>query len=133
MEKKKILIVDDDADIVEAIRIVLESKSYKVTSASNGTECAEGLKKDKPDLIILDVMMTRQDEGFDVCRDLKKRPEYKQIPILMFTALKEKTGFDFKKEAGDEGWLPVEDYIDKPIQPDQLLGRVEKLLGKINE
>jgi CheY-like chemotaxis protein len=129
-QEKKILIVDDDADIVEAIKIVLESKSYKVTSASNGKEGIKRLKADKPDLIILDVMMTRTDEGFDVCREVKKDPRYKNIPILMLTALKEKTGFDFKSEAGDEDWLPVEDYIDKPIQPDQLLERVAKLLEK---
>lgn len=130
MEKNKILIVDDDADIVEAMKIVLESKSYKVTSCANGKECYDKMKKDVPDLIILDVMMAKQDEGFDICRELKKSSEYKDIPILMLTALKEKTGFDFKKEAGDEAWLPVEDYIDKPIQPDQLLERVSKLLGK---
>lgn len=133
MEKNKILIVDDDADIVETMRIVLESKSYKVTSASNGKECVKRLKEEKPDLIILDVMMARKDEGFDVCREIKKDPQYKDIPILMLTALKEKTGFDFKKEAGDQDWLPVEEYIDKPIQPAQLLECVGKLLEEKDE
>lgn len=130
MEKNKILIVDDDADIVEVMGIVLESEGYKVISASNGKECYKRMKEEKPDLIILDVMMARQDEGFDICRELKKEPQYKDIPILMLTALKERTGFDFKKEAGDKDWLPVEEYIDKPIQPDQLLERVGKLLEK---
>ncbi len=130
MEKNKILIVDDDADIVETMKVVLESKSYEVTSASNGKECLERLEEQKPDLIILDVMMTRKDEGFGVCRELKKSPRYKDIPILMLTALKEKTGFDFEKEAGNQDWLPVESFIHKPIQPDQLVQRVEELLGK---
>lgn len=130
MERSKILIVDDDADIVEAMRIVLESRSYRVMSCSTAPQCYEEMKKHKPDLVILDVMMARQDEGFDICRQLKKNPEYKDIPILMLTALKERTGFDFKKEAGDKDWLPVDSYVDKPIQPDQLLERVGKLLGK---
>ncbi len=130
MEKNKILIVDDDADIVETMKIVLESKSYKVTSASNGKECLESLEEEKPDLIILDVMMTRKDEGLAVCRELKESPQYKDIPILMLTALKEKMGFDFEKEAGNQDWLPVESYVHKPIQPDQLLECVERLLGK---
>jgi len=126
----KILIIDDDPDIVEAIRIVLESKKYQVDSAADSQEGLKIIKKDKPDLIILDIMMNRMDEGFDVCRELKKDPKYKDIPILMLTALKERTGFDFKPEAGDEDWLPVEDYVEKPIQPDDLLAKVEKLLKR---
>lgn len=126
----KILIVDDDADIVETMKIILESKSYRVASCANRQECYKKMKEEKPDLIILDVMMARQDEGFDICRELKSNSKYKDIPILMLTALKEKTGFDFKKEAGDKDWLPVEDYIDKPIQPDALLVKVEKLLKR---
>ena len=127
-DKAKVNIVDDDAEIVEAMRIVLESKSYKVASCANGKECYKKMKEEKPDLIILDVMMAKQDEGFDICRELKKSSEYKDIPILMLTALKEKTGFDFKKEAGDERRLPVNDFVDKPIKPDDLVSRVERLL-----
>lgn len=126
----KILIVDDDPDIVETMKIVLESKDYQVASAADGRQGLERIKKEKPDLIILDIMMTRMDEGFDVCRQLKKDPKYKDIPILMLTALKEKAGFDFTAEAGDETWLPVEDYVHKPIQPDDLLAKVEKLLKR---
>ncbi|HID94203.1 MAG TPA: response regulator [bacterium (Candidatus Stahlbacteria)] len=129
MDKQaKILIVDDDPDFVEATKIVLESKSYKVAVASDGREGLQAVKKEKPDLIILDIMMTTGDEGFDVCRKLKRDPKYKDIPILMLTALQKKTGFDFKSEVGDEYWLPVEDYVDKPLPPSELLSRVEKLL-----
>ncbi len=126
----KILIIDDNPDIVETMKIVLESKNYQVNSAADGRQGLERLQKEKPDLIILDIMMTRMDEGFEVCRQLKKDPEYKDIPILMLTALKEQTGFDFTAEAGDKTWLPVEDYVDKPIQPDKLLATVERLLKK---
>ena len=124
----KILIIDDDPDFVEATRIVLESKSYQVITAADGKEGLKKIKQERPDLIILDVMMTKEDEGFNVCRMLKNDSENQKIPILMLTALREKTGFNFKPEAGDKDWLPVEDYLEKPIDPDKLLARVEKLL-----
>ena len=130
----KILIIDDDPDIVEAMRVVLESKAYKVTDAKSGEEGLKKAKADKPDLIILDVMMETGDKGFDVARDLKKDPNCKKIPILMLTAIKDKMGLDFKEEAGDETWLPVDDYVEKPLKPDELLAKVEKLLkGRRNE
>jgi len=130
MTKQRILIVDDDPDFVEATKVVLESKSYKVVVASNAKEALQVLKEETPDLIILDVIMGTADEGFDICREIKADPKYKHIPILMLTAVKRKAGFDFKPEAGDEVWLPVEDYIDKPVAPSELLARIEKLLKK---
>ena len=130
MKKRSILIIDDDPDIIEALRIVLEDSDYAVDFAYNGEEGMIKAHKLNPDLIILDVMMTRTDEGFDVCREIKKDSSLTHIPILMLTALREKTGFDFKPEFGDSDWLPVEDYLDKPIQPDQLLQKVQELLGE---
>jgi len=73
-------------------------------------------------------MMETGDKGFDVARELKNDPSNKGIPILMLTAIKEKTGLDFKKEAGDEVWLPVDDYVEKPLKPEELIAKVEKLL-----
>jgi two-component system, OmpR family, alkaline phosphatase synthesis response regulator PhoP len=128
MNTARILIVDDDADITEAMKIVLESKGYAVDSAIDSQDAARHLVSQKPDLIILDVMMRTKSEGFDFSRDLKKNPKYKDIPILMLTAVKEKTGIDFKPEAGDESWLPVEAFLDKPVNPKQLLEKVEMLL-----
>ncbi len=128
--KAKILIVDDDPDIVEAMKVVLESKRYKVDIAKSGEAGLKKLKKVRPDLVILDVMMETKDKGFDVARSIKNDQAYKAIPILMLTAVKEKTGLDFKKEAGDEAWLPVDDYADKPLKPNQLISKVELLLGK---
>ena len=126
----KILIVDDDPDIVEAMKVVLEDKNYKVASAKSGEEGLKKVKSDKPDLIILDIMMETGDKGFDVARALKRDKNYKNIPILMLTAIKERTGLDFKNEAGDETWLPVDDYVEKPLKPDELLAKVETLLAK---
>lgn len=124
----KILIIDDDPDISEAIKVVLESKNYKVDNAESGEEGLKKIKLGKPDLIILDVMMETGDKGFDVARELKNSKDYKGIPILMLTAIKERTGLDFKKEASDEEWLPVDDYAEKPLRPNQLIAKVEKLL-----
>lgn len=128
MDAAKILIVDDDADITEAMRIVLENKGFKVDNAIDSKDAANRIRSQKPDLIILDVMMDTKSEGFDFARDLKKNPDYKEIPIMMLTAVKEKTGIDFKPEAGDESWLPVEEFLDKPVRPEQLIEKVESLL-----
>ena len=128
MNAARILIVDDDADITEIMRIVLENKKYSVDTASDSKDALNHLESQKPDLIILDVMMSTRSEGFDFSRDLKKNPKYRDIPILMLTAVKEKTGIDFKPEAGDETWLPVDEFLDKPVKPEQLIEKVESLL-----
>ena len=125
---KKVLIIDDDPDFAEATKIVLESKSYQVLLASDGEEGLHSVDENNPDLIILDVMMSHLDSGFDVSRQLKRDPRFKHIPIIILTAVAEKTGFDYKPEAGDEDWLPVDDYLHKPAAPSELLARVEKLL-----
>ncbi len=126
----KILIIDDDPDIVEAMKVVLESNKHKVAVANSGQEGLRKVKTEKPNLIILDVMMETGDKGFDVCRKLKNDERHKDIPILMLTAIKEKAGLDFKKEAGDEVWLPVDDYCDKPLKPEELIAKVDTLLRK---
>lgn len=130
MGQGAILIIDDDPDIIEAMKVVLENKGYEVRSAQDGAEGMERLKEARPDLIILDVMMRTSQEGFELSRQLKGSAEYKDIPILMLTAVKDKTGLDFKSTAGDESWLPVEEFLDKPVKPDVLLEKVASLLSK---
>jgi len=130
MAQGKILIIDDDPDITEAMAVVLGNKGYAVTSAGNSTEGMEQLKKERPDLIILDVMMRTNQEGFEFSRELNSNDEYKDIPILMLTAVKDKTGLDFKTTAGDDAWLPVEDFLDKPVKPDVLVEKVASLVQK---
>ena len=126
----KILIIDDDADIVEAMKIVLNSRGHHVIDANGGAEGLKKAKADRPDLIILDVMMETADKGFDVARELKGDNNLKDVPILMLTALKDKMGLDFKKEAGDSVWLPVEAYLEKPLKPEDLISKVEHFLRK---
>jgi len=130
MGQGRILIIDDDPDITEAMTVVLENKGYEVARAQDGTEGMERLKESRPDLIILDVMMRTSQEGFELARELKHDAQYKEIPILMLTAVKHKTGLDFKDTAGDTSWLPVEEYLDKPVKPNVLLEMVADLLQK---
>lgn len=124
----KILIVDDDPDLVEAMKVVLESSNYRVVTAGSGEEGLERVRSEHPDLIILDVMMESRDKGFDVSRKIRADDVSKNIPILMLTAVKQKTGTGFAKQAGDETWLPVDAYLEKPLKPDELLAKVDELL-----
>jgi CheY-like chemotaxis protein len=128
MGQGRILIIDDDPDITEAMTVVLEHKGYTVESAADSSVGMERIKANRPDLIILDVMMRTSQEGFELSRQLKGDAEYKEIPILMLTAVKDKTGLDFKSTAGDTSWLPVEGFLDKPVKPDVLLEKVESLI-----
>ena len=129
MKPTKILIVDDDPDITEVMKLVLENEGYNVEGAVDSTSGLESVKNYKPDLIILDVMMNSSREGFIFSRELRNTEECKNIPILMVTAVKEKTGIDFKEVAGDDTWLPVDEFLDKPIKPDVLVTKVRELLG----
>lgn len=127
MAEAKILLIDDDEDLILAMKTVLAGK-YTVLSADSGEEGLRRAAVEKPDLVILDVMMETGDKGFEVARKLKRDPGLAKVPILMLTAIYEKTGFDFSREAGDETWLPVDDYVEKPIRPDDLLAKVAALL-----
>jgi two-component system sensor histidine kinase/response regulator len=130
MENAKILIVDDDQDIRESLQVILENQKYTVFTASDKSEGMEQVKDKKPDLIILDVIMDTWEDGFEMARILKKEPDFQNIPILMFTGVKGKTGIDFKATAGDPEWCPVDSFLDKPVEPDVLIKEVEKLLSK---
>ena len=130
MPDKTILVIDDDEDISLAIKTLLESRGYKTETATTKEEGMEKFLSVKPDLAILDVMMASWQDGFELSRQLKKDPELKNTPILMLTGVEHKTGLEFKSAAGDEEWLPVEGFLDKPVEPDVLLAEVEKLLQK---
>jgi CheY-like chemotaxis protein len=129
MKNARILIVDDDPDLTKALKATLESKDYIVTTASNGPEGMDKINTDKPDLLILDVMMSKPQDGFEMARELRKDPQLKKMPILMLTAIKGKTGIDFGSSAGDQDWLPVDSFLDKPIEPQVLLAEIKKLLS----
>jgi len=125
----KILITDDDQDIRDSLQAILEAQDYSVVTAADKGEGLEKIKVDKPDLMILDVMMAGMQDGFEMARELKQDPEYKNIPILMLTGVKDATGIDFKSSAGDPDWNPVDGFLDKPVDPGILISEVKRLLG----
>ena len=124
---KKIMIIDDDIDLVEAMRITLETDNYDVIDAQEGQKGLEILKKEKPDLLILDVMMGSLDEGFHIAYQIRNDEEIKDIPILMVTAVGAQTGFEFDMQR-DEDFLPVNEFIEKPVNPQVLLDTVKRNL-----
>jgi len=131
MQKKaKILIVDDDLDMVTAIGAVLEARDYEVVTAHDGEDGLAKLKDENPDLMILDLMMPKMD-GFAVCTQLKdpKWARYASTPILILSSIREETSRRrYELETGLT--LNVDDYVEKPINPSVLLERMEKLLKK---
>ncbi|MBC7250041.1 MAG: response regulator [Anaerolineae bacterium] len=130
MEKKaKILVVDDDPDILEAITPVLEAQPYEVGTARDGVECLEKIREDMPDLVILDLLMPKKD-GFAVVRELRENPRYAKLPIIILTSVREDASRRrYELETGLA--LDVQDYLEKPIQPFEVLHRVEVLLKKL--
>ncbi len=130
MQKAKILIADDDPDIRDSLRAILESQQYTVVTAADKDEGMEKIRAEKPDLAILDVMMSTWQDGFEMSRELKKDPQFKDMPILMLTGIKNETGIDFIQTAGDPIWCPVDAFLEKPVEPGILLGEIAKLLSE---
>ena len=127
---EKILIVDDDPDILDATTMILESQDYQVVTARDGIEGLAVLKAENPDLMILDLMMPKMD-GFDVCKELQdpRWSKYKGTPILILTSVREEASRRrYELETGLE--LDVDDYIEKPMSPDLLISRVKTLIKK---
>jgi len=127
--KAKILLVDDDADFVESTKIILESKPYEIIVAVNGDEGLRKARGEKPDLIILDIIMPVED-GFTAAEQLKKDPELAKIPLLILSSYSS-DGAETPIPRGRGYDLEVEDYIDKPVRPQDLLAVVDKYLKKV--
>jgi len=125
----KILIVDDDPDFANATRIILEKNDYAVDVAHNRNEAMDKIQEVKPDLILLDIMMDRLDDGFTICYKLKHDPDLKNIPVFSISSITEKTGFKFNPKTDGE-YFEADDYAMKPIEATDLLQRIEALLNK---
>lgn len=127
----KILIIEDDVDMAEAVRMPLEASGYEVVHALSGEEGLQKVKEVEPDLIILDVMMETTTAGFQVSLQLRspdpasEYAAYRNTPILMLTAIHTTTSLRF---GPDEGYLPVDEFVEKPIDPDGLLEQVRALI-----
>ncbi len=123
MERRpKILVVDDDADFVQATSRVLKSKPYQVIVAYNGEDGLQKAREEKPDLVLLDIMMPVKD-GFAVAEEFKKDPSISKIPVLALTSFSESLGQPFTFE--------VAEYIKKPVRPNQLIEILEKHLKRL--
>ncbi len=118
---KKILLVDDEKDLVETVTIRLEASGYQVLPAYDGQEGLDKAKKERPDLIILDLMLPKMD-GYKVCGLLKADSRYNKIPIMMFTARAQESDIEMGKEVGANA------YITKPFEPQALLAKIRELL-----
>ena len=117
-----IAVIDDDHDILDASSLVLTAKGYEVITADNPDDGYKIVKKQKPDLIILDVMMNEPDDGFFLAQRFRK--EHLEAPIIMYTSVSKALGLEF---AASE-MVPVDEFVEKPISPDNLIDKVEKLL-----
>ncbi len=126
MKGKKILLVDDDIDLISAITLVLTNSGYEVSSAYNGKEGFKKAQAEQPDLIVLDVMMTTHSEGFDIARDLRKVEATKKTPIILLTSVNTTVPFKFEPDAT---YLPVNIFLEKPVTPADLLVQIKKVLG----
>jgi CheY-like chemotaxis protein len=124
-----ILVVDDDADFQEAQVTLLQAKGYTVISAPDGEQGYQKAKSQKPDLMLLDVMMTHDSEGFDLARKLKEDPATRDIPVIMITGIRKAKKLPFSFEP-DEDWLPVKAVLEKPVHPDVLLKHIAEALKK---
>jgi len=133
MANERILIIDDDDDLVLAMRLPLEAAGYKIARAANGEEGLKKVKEVKPDLIILDVMMDSTTAGFQVSLTVRspdpksEYAAYSKIPILMLTAIHQTTPMRF---GPDQEYLPVDAFLEKPIEPSKLLEQVRRYLKK---
>jgi DNA-binding response OmpR family regulator len=117
-----IAIIDDDPDIVDASSLVLKSKGFDIITATNPQDAYKIVKEKKPNLIILDVMMDEPDDGFYLAQ--KFRREGITTPILMYTSVSKAIGLDF----GKNEMVPVDDFVEKPISPEELVSKVQNLL-----
>jgi Lrp/AsnC family transcriptional regulator for asnA, asnC and gidA len=120
-----ILVVDDDPDFVEATRMVLESADYQVTSAANGDQALRAMYRDRPDLVILDVMMNGILDGVDASFRMKAKRGVSKTPILMVSSI---ANSDYAAMFPTDEYVPVENFLSKPVGPDQLLAEVKRLL-----
>ncbi len=124
----KILVVDDDPDILEMLTLILESHNYKVVTARDGVEALDKLRAENPDLMILDLLMPKMD-GFAVCKELQdsRWSKYRNMPIVILTSVREEASRRrYELETGLQ--LNVDDYVEKPISPDIFMERVGRLI-----
>ncbi len=127
MGSSTILLVDDDADFIEQSRALLEENGYTVRMAYSGRECLDRVRTERPDLIILDMMMEDRNEGFDLSRELRNSEHTRLIPLVMITSVNDTIPYRLEP---DRTWLPVDALLEKPVDPELLLSVVARVLSR---
>ena len=122
----KILVVDDDPDFVEITRTILLKEGYEVVTAANGNQALAKVRADKPDLILLDIMMTTILDGVNVSQKLREAPELRQIPLILVSSI---ANTEYAELFPTDEYLHVDRWLSKPIQPDELLSVVARFVG----
>ena len=129
MAQKRILIIDDDVDFVDLNKAVLENNGFEVETAFSAREGMDKVQFDAPDLILLDLMLEKHDTGFSFAKSIKADPRYKDIPVLMISAVASETGYEFSQEQ-DGYWMKTDGFVPKPVEPDVLMQKINALLDK---
>lgn len=127
-EQTKILLIDDDEDFHEAVRMILEPQGYAVTCRSTGPSGLEAARDMLPDLILLDIMLSSPSEGFHLAYEFKKDDVLKEVPVIMISSIGETMGMDYSKEL-DTDYVQADKWLDKPIDAAVLRQAVKELLG----
>jgi CheY-like chemotaxis protein len=122
----KILVVDDDPDFVEITSIILEAHDYQVITAPSGQQALVKMRHDRPDLVLLDVMMSHVLDGLDVSKEMQADAELRKIPIIMVSSI---AGSLHAEMFPTDEYLPIDGWISKPVQPDDLLRKVKQCLS----
>ncbi len=123
MESKKILIVDDDPDLVLATRLVLESEGYEVEEAATGEEALDKMRADKPDLVFMDVMMANPLDGYHTTQTIADDPELNDVPIVMVSSI---ATSQYAETFPTNQHLDIREFISKPIEPEELLKKAKR-------
>ena len=128
MARGRVLMVDDDVDFSDAVKLTLEAAGYEVLTANSATQAMAALGEQTVDVAILDMMMEEPDAGARVAHQLRRRPELAQVPVILVTSVTEKTGFRVEMQRPEEReWLGVDVWLDKPVDPAELLEEIESL------
>jgi len=134
VNRKQVLLVDDDADFIEINKIALEKAGFAVKTAHSGKDGLEAAREGNVDAAVLDVIMATPDEGFELARALRKDEKTNRIPLLMLSSINkvsEQRGFVFRisDQDKDDMWLPIDRFVDKPVKPEKLVSLVKELVG----
>lgn len=128
VNKIRVLLVDDDPDFIQANSIILDASGFEVLTASNGAEGLKKVEEEKPDVVVLDVMMENTDEGFAVARKIRRKL-HSNVPIIMLTSVSQATGYSFKPEEHPD-FFPVDQFLTKPVAPNVLVQKIKDALVK---